>query len=77
MYDWRLGGHGNFAADRAAALAVSEAAQEAVENRRFRRRAVRYLAGEAGITQFLDIGAGLHTRGNLHQFAQEINPVAR
>ena len=67
MYDWWLGGHDNFAADRAAALAVSEAAPEAqlmaVENRKFLRRAVRYLVAEAGITQFLDIGTGLPTQG--------------
>ncbi len=81
MYDWWLGGHDNFAADRAAALAVSEAAPEAqlmaVENRRFPRRAVRYLAAETGITQFLDIGTGLPTQGNVHQVAQDINPAAR
>ena len=81
IYDYWLGGHDNFAADRAAALAVSEAAPEAqlmaVENRRFLRRAVRYLAAEAGITQFLDIGTGLPTQGNVHQVAQDINPAAR
>jgi len=81
MYDYWLGGHDNFAADRAAALAVSEAAPEvqliAVENRKFLRRAVRYLAGEAGIAQFLDIGTGLPTQGNVHQVAQGINPDAR
>lgn len=81
MYDWWLGGHDNFAADRAAALAVSEAAPEAqlmaVENRKFLRRAVRYLAADAGITQFLDIGTGLPTQGNVHQVAQGINPAAR
>ena len=81
MYDWRLGGHDNFAADRAAALAVSEAATEAqlmaVENRKFLRRAVRYLAAEAGNTQFLDIGTGLPTQGNVHQVAQDIDPAAR
>jgi len=81
MYDWWLGGHDNFAADRAAALAVSEAAPEAqlmaVENRKFLRRAIRYLAAEAGITQFLDIGTGLPTQGNVHQVAQGINPAAR
>jgi S-adenosyl methyltransferase len=81
MYDWWLGGHDNFAADRAAALAVSEAAPEArlmaVENRKFLRRAVRHLAAEAGITQFLDIGTGLPTQGNVHQVAQGINPAAR
>jgi hypothetical protein len=81
MYDFWLGGHDNFAADRAAALAVSEAAPEvqlvAVENRKFLRRVVRYLAAEAGIAQFLDIGTGLPTQGNVHQVAQEINPDAR
>ena len=81
MYDYWLGGHDNFAADRAAALAVSEAAPEvqliAVENRKFLRRAVRYLATEAGIAQFLDIGTGLPTQGNVHQVAQGINPDAR
>ena len=81
MYDFWLGGHDNFAADRAAALKVSEAAPEAqsmaVENRRFLRRAVRYLAADAGITQFLDIGTGLPTQGNVHQVVQDINPAAR
>ncbi len=81
MYDWWLGGHDYFAADRAAALAVSDAAPEAqlmaVENRRFLRRAVRYLVAEAGITQYLDIGTGLPTQGNVHQVAQGINPTAR
>ncbi len=77
MYDFWLGGHDNFAADRAAALKVSEAAPEAqlmaVENRKFLRRAVRYLVADAGITQFLDIGTGLPTQGNVHQVAQDIN----
>jgi SAM-dependent methyltransferase len=81
MYDFWLGGHDNFAADRAAALAVSEAAPEAqliaVENRKFLRRAVRYLAAEAGIAQFLDIGTGLPTQGNVHEVAQRVNPDAR
>jgi hypothetical protein len=80
VYDYWLGGHDNFAVDRVAALAVSEVAPEAplmaVENRKFLRRAVRYLA-EAGITQFLDIGTGLPTQGNVHQVAQEITPDAR
>jgi len=80
MYDFWLGGHDNFAADRAAALKVSAAAPEAqlmAENRKFLRRAVRYLAAEAGITQFVDIGTGLPTQGNVHQVVQEINPDAR
>jgi SAM-dependent methyltransferase len=81
MYDFWLGGHDNFAVDRAAALEVSEAAPEAqlmaVENRKFLRRAVRYLAADAGITQFLDIGTGLPTQGNVHQVAQDVNSDAR
>jgi hypothetical protein len=81
MYDFWLGGHDNFAVDRAAALAVSEAVPEiklmALENRKFLRRAARYLAAEAGIAQFLDIGTGLPTQGNVHQVAQRVNPDAR
>jgi S-adenosyl methyltransferase len=81
MYDYWLGGHDNFAADRKAALEVSEVAPEAPlmarENRKFLRRAVRYLAAEAGISQFLDIGTGLPTAGNVHQVAQEINRDSR
>jgi hypothetical protein len=81
MYDFWLGGKDHFAVDRAAALEVSEAAPEvrmiAAENRKFLRRSVRYLATQAGITQFLDIGTGLPTQGNVHQVAQQVNPAAR
>lgn len=81
MYDYWLGGRDNFTTDRVAALAVSEVAPEArlmaVENRKFLRRVVRYLAAEAGITQFLDIGTGLPTQGNVHQVAQAVSPGAR
>ena len=81
MYDFWLGGKDHFAVDRVAALKVSEAVPEvkmmATENRKFLRRAVRYLAAEAGITQFLDIGTGLPTQGNVHQVAQEVNPDSR
>jgi hypothetical protein len=81
MYDfWLGGGKDHFAVDRTAALEVSEAAPEiklmALENRKFLRRAVRYLAAEGGITQFLDIGTGLPTQGNVHQVAQQVNPDA-
>jgi SAM-dependent methyltransferase len=80
IYDFWLGGHDNFAADRIAALKVTEAAPEApllaIENRKFLRRVVRYLAADAGIAQFLDIGTGLPTQGNVHQIAQEITPDA-
>jgi hypothetical protein len=81
IYDYWLGGHNHFAADRNAALRVAEAAPEApllaVENRKFLRRAVRHLAADAGIRQFLDIGAGLPTQGNVHAIAQQTNPGAR
>jgi hypothetical protein len=81
LYDYWLGGHDNFAADRIAALKVSdlwpEAPLVARENRRFLRRTVRFLVGEAGIRQFLDLGTGLPTKGNVHQVAQAIAPEAR
>jgi hypothetical protein len=81
MYDYYLGGKDNFTVDRDAAERVLAAAPEvrrlARENRAFLRRAVRFLAGEAGVRQFLDIGAGLPTQGNVHEVAQEVNPGAR
>jgi O-methyltransferase involved in polyketide biosynthesis len=80
MYDYWLGGHDNFAADRIAALKVAETSPEvplvAKANRAFLGRAVRFLAGEAGIRQFLDLGTGLPTKGNVHQVAQAIAPGA-
>ncbi|MEO5874816.1 MAG: SAM-dependent methyltransferase [Streptosporangiaceae bacterium] len=76
MYDYYLGGKDHFPVDREAAEAVLRAAPEvrllAVENRRFVQRAVRYLA-EQGVRQFLDIGAGLPTQGNVHEIAHEEN----
>ncbi len=53
------------------------AAEAARDNRAFLGRAVRFLAGEAGIRQFLDIGTGLPTLGNVHQIAQATDPMAR
>ena len=49
----------------------------AIENRRFLQRAARFLAGEAGIRQFLDIGTGLPTADNTHEVAQAIAPESR
>jgi hypothetical protein len=81
MYDYWLGGKDNFEADRVAAeqmlAQIPGLRRAAQENRRFLRRVVRFLAGEAGIDQFLDIGVGLPTRGAVHQVAHEINPEAR
>ena len=81
MYDYVLGGKDNYAADRAAmdaALQVwPDMAYGARANREFLSRAVGYLAGEAGIRQFLDIGTGIPTAGNTHEVAQAIAPEAR
>ncbi|HEY0933307.1 MAG TPA: SAM-dependent methyltransferase [Trebonia sp.] len=81
MYDYFIGGKDHFAADRETAAEVlrhSPYVQIAArENRAFLGRAVRYLAAEAGIRQFLDIGTGLPTTNNVHQVAQEIAPASR
>jgi trans-aconitate methyltransferase len=81
IYDYLLGGQDNYEADRAAVDAVLKIAPEmgftARENRAFLGRAVRYLAAEAGIRQFLDIGTGIPTAGNTHQVAQAAAPEAR
>jgi SAM-dependent methyltransferase len=81
VYDYFLGGKDNFAADREVArqaLAVAPSIRTAVrENRAFLGRAVRYLAAEAGITQFLDLGSGLPGVGNVHEVAQAVRPGAR
>lgn len=80
IYDYYLGGSHNFEVDR-------EAARKAMEfmpglpkimqaNRAFMRRAVRY-AVDQGITQFLDIGSGIPTFGNVHEVAQAASPGAR
>jgi S-adenosyl methyltransferase len=81
MYDYMLGGKDNFAADRAATEAAydiwPDMAFAARANRAVLGRIVRYLAGEAGIRQFLDIGTGIPTAGNTHQVAQVIAPESR
>jgi S-adenosyl methyltransferase len=80
MYDYYLGGSHNFAIDR-------QAAEQAIAmwpdlplimqaNRAFLRRAVRFLLAQ-GITQFLDIGSGIPTVGNVHEVAQQANPASR
>jgi len=81
IYDYLLGGKDNFAADREAAKQLVAVTPDIVgvvrDNRAFIGRAVRYLAGEAGIRQFLDLGTGLPTQANVHEMAQEIAPDAR
>ena len=81
VYDYWLGGKDNFAADRAMGDAIMDAVPTiqmmARANRAFLGRAVRYLAGEAGIRQFLDIGTGIPAVGNTHEVAQGIAPDAR
>jgi hypothetical protein len=81
MYDYLLGGKDNYAADRAAVeeqlRIYPDVAFSARANRAFLRRAVRYLAAEARIHQFLDVGTGIPTAGNTHQVAQAIAPATR
>ena len=81
IYDALLGGKDNYAVDREAALALTAAipgaARAARDNRAFLGRAVQFLAAEAGVTQFLDIGTGLPTHGSVHEIAQAVNSDAR
>jgi hypothetical protein len=82
MYDYFLGGKDNFDVDREAAAKVDAVLGRTVtydtvwENRRFLQRATRWLASR-GIDQFLDIGTGLPTQGNVHEIAQQVNPSSR
>jgi SAM-dependent methyltransferase len=81
IYDYLLGGKDNFAADRQAGDQLRrispDAPLAAVDNRAFLGRAVEYLAGDAGITQFLDIGSGLPGTGNVHEVVQAVTPAPR
>jgi hypothetical protein len=81
MYDYYLGGKNNFAADRELAdkvlVSMPSARTAARENRAFMARAVRFLAGEVGIRQFLDIGTGLPTTNSVHEVAQTVAPSSR
>ncbi|MGH3795526.1 MAG: SAM-dependent methyltransferase [Pseudonocardiaceae bacterium] len=80
VYDYYLGGSHNFAVDREMARRAialwPDLPQVLQANRAFLRRAVRYLVSQ-GITQFLDIGSGIPTVGNVHEVAQEALPEAR
>ena len=79
-YDYLLGGFHNFAVDRKVGDLVIKACPDirlgALANRAFLRRAVKFLC-QAGMDQFLDIGSGIPTSGNVHEIAQGINPSAR
>ena len=81
VYDYWLGGSHNFRADQDAArtlIAVEPNTRAIIRaNRAFLGRAVRFLAGEAGIRQFLDIGSGIPTEQNVHQVAQDAAPGSR
>jgi SAM-dependent methyltransferase len=81
VYDYWLGGDHNFRADQDAAralIAVEPNVRAMTRaNRDFLGRAVRFLAREAGIRQFLDIGSGIPTSQNVHQVAQEAAPGSR
>src|SRR4051794_5553058 len=80
-YNYWLGGTDNFEADRISGDAVAAVLPSirtgVMENRRFLRRAVTYLAQEAGVRQFLDIGTGIPAADNVHEVAQRIAPNAR
>ncbi len=80
MYDYALGGAHNFAVDRDAFDRLAEIDPDAPlvgrTNRAFLRRAVRYCLGR-GVRQFLDLGSGIPTEGNVHEIAQTAAPDAR
>ncbi|MEV5987840.1 SAM-dependent methyltransferase [Streptomyces sp. NPDC052051] len=81
VYNAWLGGKDNYLADREAAELAAAANPEIVPavraNRAFLGRAVRHLAGEAGIRQFLDIGTGIPAADNTHEVAQRVDPGSR
>ncbi|WBB69343.1 SAM-dependent methyltransferase [Micromonospora sp. WMMD812] len=81
IWNYWMGGSDNFPSDRMAGDAVVEVYPEiavmARQSRRFLVRAVRFLAAEAGVRQFLDIGTGLPTMQNTHEVAQRVAPESR
>src|ERR1700729_987860 len=80
VYDYLLGGGHNFLADQdlGRSLAAVDPNVRAIAraNREFLGRAVRFL-GQAGLAQFIDVGSGIPTQGNVHEVAQESDPAAR
>jgi hypothetical protein len=81
LYDHAIGGKDNYTVDRSAGALIKrahpQARELAVMNRAALRRGVRFLAAEAGIRQFLDLGSGLPTQDNTHEVAQRADPQAR
>ncbi|MFI7133092.1 SAM-dependent methyltransferase [Nonomuraea sp. NPDC050153] len=81
VYDFMLGGKDNYEADRRTALRALEIAPDAPEaaraNREFLGRVIRFLAAEAGVRQFLDLGSGLPAQENVHEIAQSAAPGSR
>jgi hypothetical protein len=81
LWNYWLGGKDNFAADREVAdqilAMVPEMVASARADRAFLGRVVRYLAGEAGVRQFLDVGTGIPTAENTHEVAQRVAPTSR
>ncbi|MFJ8165864.1 SAM-dependent methyltransferase [Streptomyces sp. NPDC096136] len=81
VYDAFLNGKDNYEVDREVVRGVQKAAPEAadlaVENRRFLIRACRFLAQQTDVTQYLDCGSGLPTAENVHHVVQRVNPQAR
>jgi hypothetical protein len=79
--DFLNGGQTNFTADRKAAVALVESAPSIAafpaSARAFRHRVVSYLAADAGIRQFLDVGGGMVALGNTHGYAQAVDPSCR
>jgi S-adenosyl methyltransferase len=81
IWNYLLGGKDNYPADREVGEAMKaqwpDVVESALKARQFLIRAVRFLAGEAGIRQFLDIGTGLPSMQNTHEVAQSVAPDAR
>ena len=81
IWNYWLGGKDNFAADRAVGDQVKQVYPDvvnvAVASRAFLGRVVRFLAGEAGVRQFLDLGTGLPTADNTHEVAQRVAPESK
>src|SRR5207247_7196575 len=81
IWNYWLGGKDNYEVDRMAGDEYAKVFPGIVDvaraSRQFLTRTIRYLAGEAGIRQFLDVGTGLPTADNTHQIAQRVAPDAR